>query len=92
MEQDRKLGYAWILICAALATHVADEALTGFLAVYNPTVLALRREIPWFPMPVFDFGVWLAGLVTATALLASLSHFCLPICDGSDPSPTRLRS
>jgi hypothetical protein len=32
-------------LCAALALHVTDEALTGFLSVYNPTVRALRSGL-----------------------------------------------
>ena len=40
----RSLGIAWVLMWVALAVHVIDEALTGFLLVYNPTVLALRAE------------------------------------------------
>ena len=37
-----RLGIAWVMMWVALALHVTDEALTGFLSVYNPTVLALR--------------------------------------------------
>ena len=36
----RALGIAGVLFWMALALHVADEAVTGFLDVYNPTVLA----------------------------------------------------
>ena len=71
----RKLGIAWILLCLAVALHVTDEALTGFLDVYNPTVLAMRQRISWFPMPTFTFGVWLAGLVAAVIIALSLSPF-----------------
>ena len=42
VPQDRSLARAWILLCLALALHVFDEATTGFLGVYNPTVLAIR--------------------------------------------------
>ncbi len=69
--------WAWILLCLALALHVADEASTGFLSVYNPTVMALRKSRPWLPFPVFRFGVWLAGLVVANLLLLCLSVFVL---------------
>ena len=69
--------WAWIALCLALALHVADEASTGFLAVYNPTVMALRERRPWLPFPVFTFGVWLAGLVVANVLLLCLSVFVL---------------
>ena len=70
---SRQLGIAWIALCVALALHVADEALTGFLSIYNPTVLALRARYAWFPMPVFEFTGWLSGLVIAVAVLLALS-------------------
>ena len=71
----RRLGIAWVALCAALALHVADEALTGFLSVYNPTVLAMRERYEWFPMPVFEFADWLTGLVIGVAVLLALSPF-----------------
>ena len=37
-----RYGRAWVALAAALAVHVTDEALTNFLAVYNPTVRAIR--------------------------------------------------
>lgn len=64
---------AWLLLVAALALHVTDEALTGFLDFYNPLVLSIRDRIPWFPMPTFTFGAWLAGLVVAVIVLALLA-------------------
>jgi hypothetical protein len=36
----RRFCAAWVGLCAALALHVTDEALTGFLDVYNPAVQA----------------------------------------------------
>jgi hypothetical protein len=65
----RKLGRAWLWLCLALALHVLDEALTGFLTVYNPSVAAIRTKIPWLPLPVFRFDVWLAGLIFAIIAL-----------------------
>ena len=44
-----KLGIAWIALCLAFALHVIDEASTGFLSVYNPTVLALRAKLGFWP-------------------------------------------
>lgn len=64
---------AWLLLVGALAVHVIDEALTGFLDFYNPLVLSIRSEIPWFPMPTFTFGVWLSGLIVAVVALACLT-------------------
>lgn len=72
---SRLLGRAWIALTVALALHVTDEALTGFLSVYNPTVLAMRQSFPNFPMPVFTFRVWLGGLVMLVSVLFLLSPF-----------------
>ena len=72
---SQHFGYAWLALCLAFLAHVADEALTGFLAVYNPTVLALRAQLPWFPMPTFTFGKWLAGLLAANFLLLLLTPY-----------------
>jgi hypothetical protein len=42
--------------------YVTDEALTDFLSVYNPAVQAIRKRVPFLPLPVFTFRVWLTGL------------------------------
>lgn len=62
-------GLPWLLLSLALAAHVADEALTGFLPVYNATVSAMRAEYSWYPMPAFEFREWLVGLIVAIAIL-----------------------
>jgi hypothetical protein len=72
-----QLFWAWIALCLALALHVVDEASTGFLSVYNPSVRALRQKWPWLPFPTFTFAVWLGGLVLAVVLLLCLSVFVL---------------
>ena len=74
-RSGRELGVAWVLLALALAVHVADEALTGFLAVYNPTVLALRAKFGFWPMPTFEFREWLTGLILGILLLLALSPF-----------------
>ena len=71
----KKLGIAWVALAFALAVHVTDEALTGFLSVYNPTVLALRAKLGFWPMPTFEFREWLGGLIAAVIILLSLSPF-----------------
>ena len=70
----RRLAAAWILLSLALGLHVADEALTDFLSVYNPTVQRIRESLPWLPLPVFTFDVWLGGLVAAVVILLLLSR------------------
>jgi len=69
----RNFGAPWLALCGAFALHVADEALTGFLNVYNPTVLALRERWVWFPMPPFEFRGWLVGLIVACGILICLT-------------------
>jgi len=44
-RSTRDLGVAWVLLCIATAVQVTDEALTGFLSVYNPAVVALRVKL-----------------------------------------------
>lgn len=68
-----KLGLGWVGLAVAIGVHVTDEALTGFLSVYNPTVIEARHRWSWFPMPTFTFGTWLAGLIAAVILLLLLS-------------------
>ena len=68
-----RLGAAWVMMWVALAIHVTDEALTGFLPVYNATVLALRAQLGFWPMPVFEFRTWLLGLLVGISILALLS-------------------
>ncbi len=75
LDSYRGLGIAWIFMWAALSLHVADEALNGFLYVYNPTVLAMREKLGWWPMPTFTFEIWLAGLITGIGILAALTPF-----------------
>ena len=65
-------GGAWFALCVTFALHILDEASTGFLAVYNPTVTILRERWSGFPMPTFEFRDWLATLIVACGLL-----FCL---------------
>lgn len=74
-EIARTHGWAWVALSLALAVHVTDEALTGFLSVYNPAAAAIRRYVPFLPLPVFTFRVWLAGLIVAAILLLVLSSF-----------------
>lgn len=61
-------GWAWVSLCIALAIHVADEALTDFLSVYNPTVRAVQARRRLMP------GTYSAPLILAAAicLLASV--------------------
>jgi hypothetical protein len=68
-----RLGWSWLALCTALALHVTDEALTGFLGVWNPTVAALHVRWPWLSMPTFRFDVWLGGLIALVVVLFAAS-------------------
>lgn len=72
-ERANNFGLAWVLLCLAFCAHVADEALTGFLDVYNPTVTAMRARFNWFPMPTFEYREWLIGLIVANLILLALT-------------------
>jgi hypothetical protein len=73
MTTTSLFGIAWLGLATALAVHVADEALTDFLSVYNPAVRKIRGHFPWLPLPTFSFRVWIAGLAAAVLLMFLLS-------------------
>ena len=64
---------AWVGLAVALGLHVTDEALTGFLPVYNQVVKGLRADHPWVPLPTFTFPMWLSGLIVGVLLLLALT-------------------
>jgi hypothetical protein len=64
---------AWVGLAVALALHVTDEALTGFLPVYNSIVRGIRADYSWVPLPTFTFPVWLAGLILGVVLLLAFT-------------------
>ena len=66
---------AWIALCGALAIHVADEALTDFLSVYNPTALAIHERYPLVAPPTLTFGDFLFLLISVVVLLVAASYF-----------------
>lgn len=68
-------GWPWFALTVAFAAHVFDEACTGFLSVYNPTVIAMRARWGWFPMPTFTFREWLVALTIAVGACFALTPF-----------------
>jgi hypothetical protein len=67
-QEPSGFGRPWFALTIAFALHVVDEAATGFLNVYNPTVTAMRARFSWFPMPTLGFREWLVGLVAGVVL------------------------
>lgn len=80
MDNARRFAIAWVILVISVAIHVADEALSGFLRVYNPTVLELRHRVPWVRPPTFTFETWITGLIAAicVALLLTPLAFRAP--------------
>ena len=72
-RRTRRWGIAWLSLVIAIALHVTDEALTGFLPLYNSSVESIRAVVPWLPLPTFSFPVWLGGLSAGIVLLLALS-------------------
>lgn len=62
-------------MCAALAIHVVDEAVTDFLSFQNSSVVAIREKYPFLPLPLFSFEVWISLLIFAVAALTAVSYF-----------------
>jgi hypothetical protein len=69
----RRWGLAWIGLTAALAVHVADEALGGFLGFYNPVAQSIRDRVGLPFPPSFGAAEWLGGLIVAVAVLLVFS-------------------
>jgi len=66
-------GRPWFALTVAFSLHIIDEAFTGFLDIYNPTVTAMRERLGWFPMPTFTFREWLFGLLAVIFLCFALT-------------------
>jgi len=73
-----------VFLCLAFCTHVADEALTGFLPVYNATVLAMRSEYAWFPMPPLNTATGWSAYCREYRLLAA-NAVCVSKCAVAAP-------
>ena len=72
-SRPNEFGAPWLALCGAFALHITDEALTGFLSVYNPTIRAMEQRWGWFPMPTFGFREWLMGLTIGCGVLVCMS-------------------
>ena len=56
---------AWLFLVTSFGLHVLDEALGGFLPIWNQFVTNSRKQLGIFPAPTFSFNLWLGGLVAA---------------------------
>jgi hypothetical protein len=75
----RRHWLAWMGLCGALAVHVVDEASTGWLDWYNPTVRAIREQyrlvVLRILLPTFTFEIFLSLLIFAIVTLTAVSYF-----------------
>ncbi|MFH1501478.1 MAG: HXXEE domain-containing protein [Candidatus Eisenbacteria bacterium] len=67
------LGIPWLLLCLALALHVAEEIGSGFLPAYNLAIESMRELVPFATLPHLSLTVWLAASIGFVALLALLT-------------------
>ena len=68
-----RFGICWLAFGYTLALHVLDEAAHDFLAVYNPNALAIRRVLPFLPVPVFTFRSWVGSLLCGLTIWLALT-------------------
>lgn len=72
-DRTTQWGIAWVALAIAIALHVTDEAVSGFLPLYNSIAESLRDSYPWVLLPTFSFSIWLTGLIVGVVLLLGLS-------------------
>jgi hypothetical protein len=70
---NHRFGMWWLAFGYTLALHVLDEAAHDFLAVYNPNALAIRRALPFLPLPIFTFRTWVGGLLCGLTIWLALA-------------------
>ena len=70
---SQRFGIWWLAFGYTLALHVLDEAGHDFLSVYVPNALAIRRVLPFLPIPVFTFQSWIGSLSLALAVWLALT-------------------
>jgi len=67
-DRNQRFGIYWLAFGYTLALHVLDEASHDFLSVYNPNAMAIRRFLPFLPVPVFTFRQWIGSLLCGLAI------------------------
>lgn len=72
-DRNQRFGIYWLTFGYTLGLHVLDEAGHDFLSVYNPNAMAIRRVLPFLPVPVLTFRQFVGGLTLALTLLLALT-------------------
>jgi protein-S-isoprenylcysteine O-methyltransferase Ste14 len=63
---------AWLYLCVHLAAHAAEEAIGGFLEVWNPFLASVGARTG-LPVPQFTFDGWLTALVVGIVALTAMT-------------------
>ena len=66
-------GFAYLLMCFAMAIHTWDEATHHFVEYFNATALVLYGHFSWFPDLQMNLQTFVAGLAIANLLLFALT-------------------
>lgn len=72
-SSNHRFGIWWLAFGYTLALHVLDEAAHDFLAVYNPNAIAIRRALPFLPLPIFIFRSWVGSLLCGLTIWLALA-------------------
>jgi len=72
-DAKQRFGICWLFFGYTLALHVLDEAGHDFLSVYIPNALAIRRALPFLPIPIFNFQSWIGSLALALTFFLALT-------------------
>jgi hypothetical protein len=73
MASHPQILRAWLLLNLAFYLHAYEEAVTGFLPIYNQTASGIRARVPWLPIPVFSRREWLRRLALGMAFMLAFS-------------------
>jgi len=68
-------GRPWFALTAAFALHAIDEAVTGFLPVYNSTVVAMHTRWEWFPLLTLESREFLVAMIFTVTGRFALTPF-----------------
>ena len=64
---------AWVLMVGAIALHVLDEALTGFVPFFNEKTIIISEWLGFVRIPAITFTVWITALIVGIIILFLLT-------------------
>jgi hypothetical protein len=74
--RGNRFGKAWFILSLFLLLHIVDEAINGFLPVYNEYILRIKANTG-IAFPTFTFPFWFTWLVCVDVWLLFLSRYAL---------------